>query len=282
MKFKIIIGSLCFALLIITAVYLLYIKNLRKEIQILHNQNKYIVKLFSNGLRDLPSAYEPLRSKQQDMLKALVEFDKFAHENKIEYWLDFGTLLGSYRHKGFIPWDDDIDISMSSDNLSKLLELAKNPKLNIDVSAQYDNERGALWFFTNEHGTFDIFSHVCTSTEQHRDFINYVKYYSGTKKFKYFRNKRYEYIDNIQMPSCSSASSNDIILMRNISTSKGENIYNSFFAVSDIYPIVKAKFEGYEFPVPHNSYNVLKTRYGSSFMNLPDNFGYSHLLHDWN
>ena len=45
-------------------------------------------------------------------LEILVRFDSFCRNNKLRYSLAYGSLIGAIRHKGFIPWDDDIDIWM--------------------------------------------------------------------------------------------------------------------------------------------------------------------------
>lgn len=58
------------------------------------------------------------------MLEVLLEFDKFCTEHNLTYYLSGGTLLGAVRHKGFIPWDDDIDVNMPRPDCEKLMELS--------------------------------------------------------------------------------------------------------------------------------------------------------------
>lgn len=58
------------------------------------------------------------------MLAVLLEFDKFCQEHDLTYYLSGGTLLGAVRHKGFIPWDDDIDVNMPRADCEKLMELS--------------------------------------------------------------------------------------------------------------------------------------------------------------
>ena len=64
-------------------------------------------------------------------LEMLIEVTEFLNQNNIEYFIDFGTLIGAIRHKGFIPWDDDVDISMTRPEYEKFLKLARSMQCKI-------------------------------------------------------------------------------------------------------------------------------------------------------
>ncbi len=60
-----------------------------------------------------------MKQIQSKILEVMIYVDKLCRDNDIEYYIMGGTALGAVRHKGFIPWDDDLDIFMTPGNYEK-------------------------------------------------------------------------------------------------------------------------------------------------------------------
>ncbi len=66
-----------------------------------------------------------LRRVQQENLKSLKELDRICKKYNIQYWIAYGSLIGTIRHQGFIPWDDDIDVCMLREDYNRLINVPK-------------------------------------------------------------------------------------------------------------------------------------------------------------
>lgn len=99
---------------------------------------------FEDEIRDgfyVPSDIKHAWAAQLEMLH---DIDKVCRENGIEYFAEWGTLLGAVRHHGYIPWDDDMDICMKRPDYNRFLEIAEKAmpqgyKL-FNISSDKDND----------------------------------------------------------------------------------------------------------------------------------------------
>ena len=112
---------------------------------------------------------EELKTMQLNILKKV---DAYCKEHGIQYFLAYGTLLGAVRHKGFIPWDDDIDIAMNredyerfvagySDEILKVYSLRTSKRCRFPFAKVYDSRTSMFegsYKKTSEFGVnIDIF-----------------------------------------------------------------------------------------------------------------------------
>lgn len=87
-----------------------------------------------------------LKSLQSIELEILLEVDRICKKHNIKYFLVAGTLLGAIRHKGFIPWDDDVDICMPIEDYYKFCKVAKT-ELKKDYFLQnFKTDFSDRWF----------------------------------------------------------------------------------------------------------------------------------------
>lgn len=75
---------------------------------------------------------------------------KICEENGLQYFVAYGSALGAYRHEGFIPWDDDIDIVLPRKDYEKLAKILK----------ESNNEKYFYQDETNEKNYFLLFAKV--------------------------------------------------------------------------------------------------------------------------
>ena len=67
-----------------------------------------------------------LADKKRLSFQILCDLDALCHRHNITYYLAYGSLIGAIRHKGFIPWDDDIDLWIPISEYEHFLEVVKN------------------------------------------------------------------------------------------------------------------------------------------------------------
>ena len=96
-----------------------------------------------NVFLNMPKATGMMRRVQFANGYILSRLKDICDANGLHFYLAYGTLLGAVRHKGFIPWDDDIDIAMMRDDYEKLKLILEKDELLL-FSNYYSNIRGVV------------------------------------------------------------------------------------------------------------------------------------------
>ena len=97
-----------------------------------------------NNIQPSKEALEVLRKVQ---IEVLLECDRVCKEMGVEYSLYGGTLLGAVRHKGFIPWDDDVDICMLREDYDKFVTQGQALMSNKFLIRTHENEQNFPYIF---------------------------------------------------------------------------------------------------------------------------------------
>lgn len=152
-----------------------------------------------------------IQEMQRVLLEDLKVFDSICDNNNIDYFLSSGSLLGAVRHKGFIPWDDDLDIMLTRDNYNKLLSICD----------QFPS-RYMLLNYSNDIGVPIIYSHLVDT------YYKCYKEYTGTNRdFLHIDIYACDYIKNNRFTKGQLAKWIELILNRVYSYRKGHTSFDS-------------------------------------------------------
>lgn len=66
-------------------------------------------------------------------IEVLNEVDRICRQHDIQYFADWGTLLGTIRHKGFVPWDDDMDITMKREDYTRFCQIVCQEQGELEI-----------------------------------------------------------------------------------------------------------------------------------------------------
>ncbi len=237
-----------------------------------------------------------LRKTQLRVLDMLIIVDKICRKHAIDYWLIGGSLLGAVRHGGYIPWDDDIDISIQYKDLKKLRKilLKELPKRYViqDYLSDKNYYLDSVFKIRDTKSQFYV-EHYRSFKEQGivLDIVPMEKIPSMKFKRFIFRLNKHPYLRRKELSLTGKSNNIKGLLLKpfaamaikfahwysNISTTKmyGYNYifwlgrcFELHFHKSVLFPLKEMEFEGNSLFVPNNVDQLLKITYGD-YMKIP-------------
>ena len=220
-----------------------------------------------------------LKKLQMAELDILDEVVRVCKKNGIKYFLMGGTLLGAIRHKGFIPWDDDIDICMLREDYEKFIKIAPNELKEKYKMVNYKTNKKAYLSFTKVVNSKTTFvENNAKEFDGHNGIwldIFPLDYIDGINKKVRIKNKFIKLIQGVLAEKNLNLKLVDIIIGKNknngnyvITYFAHYNIEKNVYELKDILPLGKTVFEGKKYDSPKNYDAILKTTYGD-YMKLP-------------
>ena len=230
-----------------------------------------------------------MRKIQLANLALLKELDYVCRQNNLRYWIDFGTLLGAVRHKGFIPWDDDADVGMMREDYEKLIEIFNSSSRNKDIFASHSrSEHTAHHHIKIRHKKcpclfvdifpYDIYGGVLSENEQLEQSGKMRKSYEKLRDSISDKTTDEELQSAIRKMSAKFISHNnceksDIVWGLDF----GHGWSNWFSKYDVIFPLKEISFEGCSLPCINKPDDYLKRVYGN-YMSYPKKLGIGHAM----
>lgn len=264
------------------------LKNLKKEFEDYKKNNDKILESYNNLFNNIFLDFElkpkgALKLTQELCLELLDFYVNICNKYDLEYWLDYGNLLGAIRHGGFIPWDDDLDVGMIRSDSLKFNKIIKNEvKENnledlINISFKRCNNERNTWSFTQItvlknnalYAGLDIFpcDYVINPPE------NIEKPFKKAKD-EYFKNvyngmDKLEVIDKYYKSLNCSYEKQDHFLP-SIEGPVGRKSYPvRVFKTDCLFPLSEIKYENKYYSCPNNPQEYVSKIYGNDFMKIP-------------
>ena len=246
-----------------------------------------------------------LQTLQSGMLDILKVVARICDKHNLPYWISGGTLLGAIRHKGFIPWDDDIDIELMRDDYRKLLKVLPE-ELPENLYLQTPGEKGYRLLFSKVRDRYSIVHNEEEDAAQYKEKGYYIDIFPEERTYEWLKNgvdffygrafrrlKRgqpflslryfYEYSFSLLLyPFGYSFASFARLLC---SVTKPDNVLHSYgignstnHHMSYMFPLSKVIFEGYEFSAPKDPDKYLTMQYGDYMKIPPEDKRETHFL----